>query len=152
MSRLAAPLILAELGWMAMGVVDTMFVGRISPEAIGAVGLGTSLFYGVAVCASGLMYGLDTVVAQGFGAGNTEDCHRWLRAGMWLTIILTPLVMGSVWALGSLLPMFGVQPEVLGALRPYLRALIWSTPGLMLYFVLRRYIQALHLARPIMII
>src|ERR1700752_3486575 len=29
MSRLAAPIVLAELGWMAMGVVDTMVVGRV---------------------------------------------------------------------------------------------------------------------------
>ena len=28
MLRLAIPLVLAELGWMTMGVVDTMMVGR----------------------------------------------------------------------------------------------------------------------------
>ena len=67
MLRLAAPLVLAELGWMAMGVVDTMFVGRVGAEAIGAVGLGTTVFYGIAVCAGGLLLGLDTLVAQAFG-------------------------------------------------------------------------------------
>ena len=36
MIRLGGPLVLAELGWMAMGVVDTMFVGRVGAEAIGA--------------------------------------------------------------------------------------------------------------------
>ena len=41
MFALAAPLVLTELGWMAMGIVDTMFVGRVSAEAIGAVSLGT---------------------------------------------------------------------------------------------------------------
>jgi MATE family multidrug resistance protein len=50
--RLAIPLVLAELGWMAMGVVDTMFVGRVGAEAIGAVGLGTMVFYGVSICAA----------------------------------------------------------------------------------------------------
>ena len=30
---LAAPLVLAELGWMAMGIEDTMFVGRIGDRA-----------------------------------------------------------------------------------------------------------------------
>ena len=47
MARLAIPIVVAEMGWMAMGIVDTMFVGRVSAEAIGAVGLGTSIFYGV---------------------------------------------------------------------------------------------------------
>ena len=40
MFALAAPLVLTELGWMAMGIVDTMFVGRVSADAIGAVSLG----------------------------------------------------------------------------------------------------------------
>ncbi len=40
--RLAVPLVLAELGWMSMAVVDTMMVGRLpnSAVAISAVSLG----------------------------------------------------------------------------------------------------------------
>ena len=71
--RLAVPLVLAELGWMAMGVVDTMFVGRVGAEAIGAVGLGTMVFYGIAICAAGVLLGLDTLVAQAFGAADRQD-------------------------------------------------------------------------------
>ena len=41
--RLAWPVIVAELGWMLMGVIDTLMVGRVAPEAIGAVGLGSIL-------------------------------------------------------------------------------------------------------------
>src|SRR5205085_7498143 len=62
MFTLATPLVLTELGWMAMGIVDTMFVGRVSAEAIGAVSLGTSIFYAIAIFASGLLLGLDTLV------------------------------------------------------------------------------------------
>ena len=41
MLRLAIPLVLAELGWMTMAIVDTMMVGRQanSAVAIGAVSL-----------------------------------------------------------------------------------------------------------------
>ena len=49
MVRLALPLVFAEIGWMAMGVEDTMFVGRVSAQAIGAVGLGTMMFYGIGI-------------------------------------------------------------------------------------------------------
>ena len=68
MFALAVPVVLAELGWMAMGVVDTLMVGRLSPEAIGAVGVGSSMFTAVAVFAMGLLLGLDTLVSQAFGA------------------------------------------------------------------------------------
>jgi len=151
MVRLAGPLVLAELGWMAMGVVDTMFVGRVGAEAIGAVGLGTMVFYAVAICAAGLLLGLDTLVAQAFGAGDRNDGHRSLVSGMWLAVVMIPVVMAAVWILQGILPSLGADPTVIGAMRPYLHALIWSTPPLLIYFGLRRYLQALHIARPVMI-
>ncbi len=151
MIRLAGPLVLAELGWMAMGVVDTMFVGRVGAEAIGAVGLGTMVFYGVSISAAGLLLGLDTLVARAYGAGDRDDCHRSLASGVWLAGLMIPFVMGAVWALEAILPAFGVDQAVLRDTRPYLHALIWSAPPLLIYFALRRYLQALHIARPVMI-
>ena len=150
MIRLAGPLVLAELGWMAMGVVDTMFVGRVGAEAIGAVGLGTMVFYGISISAAGLLLGLDTLVARAHGAGDWDDCHRSLASGVWLAALMIPLVMGAVWGLEAILPSFGVDPVVLRDTGPYLHALIWSAPPLLIYFALRRYLQALHIARPVM--
>ena len=149
-ARLAAPIVLAELGWAAMGLVDTMVVGRVSSEAMAAVGLGAVVFYGVGICASGLLLGLDTLVSQAFGAGDREDCHRSLVNGVWLSLLLIPIVMGAVWAFNPLLPMFGIRPEVLRATWPYLHALNWSAPGLLIYLSLRRYLQGIHAVAPVM--
>ncbi|HEY4360067.1 MAG TPA: MATE family efflux transporter [Bryobacteraceae bacterium] len=149
-ARLAAPIVLAELGWAGMGLVDTMVVGRVSSEAMAAVGLGAVVFYGVGMCASGLLLGLDTLVSQAFGAGDREDCHRSLVNGVWLALLLIPIVMAAVWAFNPLLPLFGIRPDVLHATWPYLHALIWSTPGLLLYLALRRYLQGIHAVAPVM--
>ena len=56
MVRLAIPLVLAELGWMTMGIVDTMMVGRLSDSAraIGAVSLASILYIAVAIFGTGL--------------------------------------------------------------------------------------------------
>jgi len=43
---LAIPVILSELGWVAMGIVDTIMVGRLSPAALGAVGIARTFAYG----------------------------------------------------------------------------------------------------------
>ena len=89
--RLAWPVIVAELGWMFMGVVDTLMVGRVAPEAIGAVGLGSILYFSVAIFGMGLLLGLDTFVSQAYGAGNLRECHRWLRDGVHLAAVTTPV-------------------------------------------------------------
>ena len=59
--RLALPLVLAEVGWMSMGIVDTMMVGRLpnSATAMGAVSLGSSIFMVLALFGGGLLLGLD---------------------------------------------------------------------------------------------
>src|SRR5579885_2445527 len=78
--RLALPLVLAEIGWMTMGIVDTVMVGHLpeSARAIGAVSISSNLFNVVAFFGGGLLIGLDTLVSQAFGAGQREDCHRSL--------------------------------------------------------------------------
>jgi MATE family multidrug resistance protein len=151
MARLAAPIILAELGWMAMGIVDTMFVGRVSAEAIGAISLGTIVFYTAAMCASGLLLGLDTLVSQAHGAADEKDARCSLVNGIWLAAALIPAVMATVRGAFPLLAALGVNPQVLRDTGPYLRVLNWSTIPLMLYFALRRYLQAFGAVRPIMI-
>lgn len=151
MVRLALPLVLAEVGWMMMGVVDTLFVGRVSAQAIGAVGLGTMLFYGISICASGLLLGLDTLVSQAFGAGDRDDCRHSLISGVWLSLFLIPVVMALVAGLVPLLSSWGIDPAVMQETQPYLRVLNWSTPGLVLYFGFRRYLQSVNLVKPVMV-
>jgi MATE family multidrug resistance protein len=93
MFGLAVPVVLAELGWTAMGVVDTVMVGRVSAEAIGAVGVGSILFYAVGIFGTGLLLGLDTLVPQAYGAGDLEDCHHTLFQAVYLCLGLAPILM-----------------------------------------------------------
>ena len=135
-----------------MGIVDTMFVGRVSADAIGAVSLGTSVFYAIAIFASGLLLGLDTLVSQSFGAGDLEDCHHSLVSGIWLALLLIPAVMGAVWLFVPLMARFGINASVLRDTAPYIRALNWSAAPLLLFFCLRRYLQSVGIVRPILLV
>lgn len=152
MATLAAPLVLAEVGWMAMGVVDTMIVGRVSAEAVAAVSLGTMVYYAVGMFASGLLLGLDTLVAQAYGAQDRVDCRKSLVNGLWLAIAMVPIVMGIVAAFPRLLATFGIDPAVSVVTGPYMWALNWGTPGLLGYFAFRRYLQSVNVVRPVTVV
>src|SRR6188768_2014562 len=93
MMGLAWPLIVAEMGWVVMGIVDTIAVGPLGPAAIGAVSTGSTLFFSFMVFGIGTFYALDTFVAQNYGAGRTDECHRWLVAGLQLAVVLSILLM-----------------------------------------------------------
>jgi len=151
MLRLAVPVVLAELGWMAMGVVDTMMVGRIDAESIGAVSIGRALFLAVAIFGIGLLLGLDTLVSNAFGAGSIEECHLALLHGIYLSLLMTVPLMAAVFGLSGLLEAWGVDPGVRELARPYARVVSWSALPIFLYATFRRYLQAINLVRPVMI-
>jgi MATE family multidrug resistance protein len=71
-----------------MGIVDTFMVGRLGPEAIGAVGIGSMLFMALAIFGIGLLLGLDTLVSHAYGAGRLDECHRWLLHGVYLGLLM----------------------------------------------------------------
>src|ERR1700722_13987409 len=149
--RLALPLIFAEIGWMSMGIVDTIMVGRLSNSAvaIGATGLGQSLYHGVAIFAGGLLLGMDTFVAHAYGREDLADARHSLVNGLFLALTLTPLLMLSVSFWPAMMQRFGISVELVEPMRPFLSALNWGTLPLLGYFALRRYLQAVDVALPI---
>lgn len=151
MLTLAIPVVTAEIGWIMMGIVDTIMVGPLGPAAIGAVGVGSTLFMTGAVFGIGLLMGLDTFVSQSFGAGRIQECHRWLFNGLALgAMFAVPLMLG-VGGMVLLLPRFGFHADVLALIRPYVATVVWSALPLMLYAAFRRYLQAMNVVRPVMI-
>jgi MATE family multidrug resistance protein len=156
MLRLALPLVLAELGWMAMGVVDTVMVGHLPHPAvtISAVALGQVLYNTLAFGVGGVLLGLDAFISQAHGAGDWEDANKWLLSGMIMAGLLSAVLMAMVWV-GPLamvqLPVGGGEAghEVMRQAMGFLGALNWGTLPLFLYMALRRYLQAFNHVRPI---
>jgi multidrug resistance protein, MATE family len=149
MLALAGPVVLAEVGWVTMGIVDTIVVGPLGPAAIGAVGIGSIMFLALAIFGMGLLLGLETLVSHAYGAGRLDECHRWLMHGVTLGLIAAPVLTAAALVGISLLPMWGFPPEVLGPTMSYLRVITWSLLPLLLYAAFRRYLQALGIVRPI---
>ena len=151
MLRLALPLVLAELGWMSMAIVDTVMVGHLpnSAAAMGAVSLGSNIFIVLALFGGGLLMGLDTLVSQAFGAGKREDCHLSLLNSIYLSVALTPFLALPVWFLLPMLRSMHIDPEILALTIPYTKALAVGLFPLLLYFAVRRCLQAMNMVRAV---
>jgi multidrug resistance protein, MATE family len=151
MLRLAGPVILAELGWMFMGVVDTIMVGSLGPTAIGAVSVGHVFLDLIAIVGIGLLLGLDTLVSQSYGAGDLKDCEHSLWQGLYIAAVFSPIAMLSVFTAGPILRAAGVNSGVISLAVPYALSLQWSLPALVIYAAFRRYLQGISLVRPVML-
>ena len=148
---LALPVALVQLGTMMLGVVDTIIVGHLSGEALAAVALANLYFMNLAIPASGLLLGLDPVLAQAVGAGELAAVRRNLQRGLVLVAVVSILASLALLPATAVLRAFDQPPEVIPDAAQYL---LHSIPGVLPFLafnVLRQALQALHRTRAIVI-
>jgi len=78
----AAPLVSANLTQVWLGVVEAAVVGRLGALELGALGLGSTLFFTIAVPAAGLLLGFEPLIAQAIGGGDAARARRLVRAAL----------------------------------------------------------------------
>jgi MATE family multidrug resistance protein len=133
-----------------MGTVDLIMAGQLGDAAIGALGLGNSVFYTFAIMGTGLLLGLDTFVSQAYGAGNLRDCRHSLTQGVWLAGLIGLPLTALFWLMRPVYALFGVTPQVSFLASSYLAVLSFSMLPLAWYSAFRRYLQGLGRVRPVM--
>src|SRR5271154_130161 len=148
---LALPLILAELGWRSMGIVDTIRIGHMPTPApaISSAALGQLLYNPIAFGIAGILLGLDTYLSQSHGAGRFDEANRWLLHGLILAAGLALSLILIILCAPALMLRLPIDHAVLTGSVSFLGALNYGTPALFLYFTLRRYLQAFNHVRPI---
>ena len=149
MLRLAVPVVIIQVGMMAMGVVDTVMVGHISALALAAVALGNLYFFTLAVFAQGTLMVLDPVVAQAVGARDEPAIARAVQRGVIIAVVLS---IPAIILLASASPIFTLlkQPsEVIPLAAAYA---VRSAPGafpFLLFVVFRQSLQSMGRTAPI---
>lgn len=149
--RLTGPLLVLQLGQYALGLVDTAIVGRLGAVPLGAVGLGNYAFLTITVFGMGWMFATDPMIAQRVGAGRSEDSGRVLWQGVWVAALGgIPLVV-AVAGLASVLDRFGLHPDTVGEMAPYLWARALGLPPALMLIAGRAFLQAHGTTRPLVI-
>ena len=92
---LAAPLAAANLAQMAMGVTNTVMVGRLGVMPLAAVGLGGMFYFTVGVMLQGILFAVAPLAAHALGAGDRRAAGRIAGAGLALAALFAlPLSLG----------------------------------------------------------
>jgi multidrug resistance protein, MATE family len=109
------------------------------------------LFNTVGLLAFSILLGLDTLISQAVGAGDLEDAGHSLRQGFWLALLTAPPLLFAMWALVPLMGFWGLDPQVLRLAQPASFILAISVLPIAYYTAQRRYLQSLHLVKPVSI-
>jgi MATE family multidrug resistance protein len=150
--RLALPLIAAQLAGVGMTTIDTIFAGRLGPQALAAVVVGSNFNVVFFVLFMGLYMACSPVIAHMVGAQRPAAdiggfIHRALRFA-WLGGLLWMLLLNL--SAGPALRGLGLTAETTGQSIRFVRTLSGSGLGLSLWFCLRFSAEGLGKVWPIL--
>jgi MATE family, multidrug efflux pump len=148
--ELSIPLVLVQTGLMLMGVVDTAMAGEYSAKALASVGLGHAYASGVAIAISGILYALDPLVAQTFGAKDHGLLREHVERGVLLSLLLSLPTIALLFGAQSVFEFLRQDPEVAEGAVLYVHRLAISMPAYLLFTTLRQTYQATDRPRAIL--
>lgn len=95
---LAAPMLGEQVGTFLVGFTDTFLAGRVSKEAVAAVGVGTYLGWFVSLAFTMVSVGSGALIARCFGSGDLHTARRGLKQSLLIATVLGALTSAFVFA------------------------------------------------------
>lgn len=150
-ARLAWPIILTNLNWTIMHLIDVMVVGQAGTHELGALAAGRVVMFVILMLLLSGMSGILVFASQADGAG---DLPR--TGALWREAVLTGLLLGLPSALmialtaRPLLLLTGVAPELVTPGADVLVAMMIGLPGQMLSIACAFFLEGVSAPRRVL--
>ena len=155
LARLALPVMLAQLGYIAVQVADTAMVGGYGGEdatPLAAVAFGTLISWIFFFFCIGLTIGLTPVVGELFVQGEKQKMSNYLQSSLVLYPIVGLFCMG-LQIVGEPLLYYLDQPtEVVDMALPYYRLMAYGLPFVMIYGAIKQFLEGVGNTKSAMLV
>lgn len=148
--RLAAPLALAQLAQMGMGLTDTIMLGALGRDALAGGGLGAGVYFTITTVLQGLVFGVGILVAHARGAETLDKIPAILRGGFVIATLVAVPLMVALWNVEPLLTALGEPAPLTHDVTRYLHILLFAAPASLWLAVQRSYLAAMGHTRLVM--
>ncbi|MDA9421025.1 MATE family efflux transporter [Bradyrhizobium sp. CCBAU 53380] len=147
-AKLALPMVLTQVGQIAMMTTDFAFIGRIGTEALAAAALASRVYLLVFILGVGLLAAIAPLAAQAFGADNLSVARRSLRMGLWMALLLSLPIMAFALCGEEILLSLGQSPAATRLARQYLFGLAWGVAPALWFQAIRNFMGAVNRPEP----
>ncbi len=149
--RLAMPIAVAQLGLVAMSLVDTAVLGRVSVDDLAGAGIGRSLGFASIVVGMGVATGLEPIAAQALGAGEPGRAWSGYLTTLRATLLLWAPAMAAAFAVTLVLGPLGVSPAVASRVRLYLLGQAPGFAATLAFLTAKTFLQAQRRTTPALV-
>ncbi len=139
--RLGLPIMLGQLGVVAMGFADTLMIGHYGTEALAASAFVNTLFTLVLIFSTGFASGLTPVVGALSGCNDYAGVGGMMRNSLVANGSVALLVVVVMMAIYPFLDRMGQPAEILPYARPYYLLQVASLPFILLFSAYKQFAE-----------
>lgn len=143
LAALSGPAFVTALAAAAMGMIDTIVVGRLGAGPLAAVALAASVYSTLMLLVTGLLGALTIEVAHAEGADERPRGGPLLASGVWLAALAALPVTLLCLDAGPFLALLGQDPVVGGHAAAYLHARAFGVIPAFVWIALRSFLYGL---------
>ena len=150
--ELSYPVIIGQLGFIMMGVVDSLMVGVLGPVPLAAASLGNSLTLLIFIVGIGVSFAVTPLVAISVGAKKYSECGIYFRQSLLVNVTFGLILMSVTIICSEFIVYFDQPVEVIAIAKSYTKILGLSAIPMMLFQTYKQFIEGLSIMKPAMII
>lgn len=147
---LALPIILSQVAYTLLGLIDTAMAGRAGAVEQAAVALGVAFWMPVFITLMSVVQALSPSVAHHFGAGAfaavVEDSHE----GIWLAGLSSLLPIALMPAVAPVMVWAQIDPLLIGKTTLFLWGMMVGLPAAMIFRAIAFYSASINRPQPMM--
>jgi MATE family multidrug resistance protein len=149
---LAYPVMLSQLGQVAVGMADSMMVGRLGALQLAASSLANSIFFVILMFGIGISMGLTPLVSKSFGKGKTHQISRLFSNSLLINFSTSLVLFGIVLLFSQNLSILNQPKEVEVLALPFLLIITASLLPLMVFQTFKQLVEGLSQTKQAMFI
>ncbi|MBI4551673.1 MAG: MATE family efflux transporter [Candidatus Latescibacteria bacterium] len=141
--NLAYPIVLATISETLMNATDTFMVARLGTVEVAAVGLASMMTWLFYLPFLGLAMGINTFVAQSYGAKAYRECGRMTWQGLSVAVVSGLFILSGILLGPVLFDLARPSPEVQRLGVSFFQIRLFDGPGLMVAMTIASFLRGI---------
>ena len=150
---LSTPIIIGQIGFVMMGVIDNAMIGHmIGKDPLAAVGAANAIFFLVTVFGMGTISAVAPLVSIAKSKNGGKDCFAIFRKSQTAALLLSALTLPALWLCAYNFHWFGQEPVVTELAGEYLFIVSLGVLPFYSFWGGKQFTEGLSFTKPAMVI